>query len=176
MTFATRMISSVLCTDALAECLLRRLEMGDRPKWDDFWKLSDQQWRDAILARRDGREIRIDDTTFMLLQIKVLAKRSRETFVPGQPHLSYPRDTDATFSRRRAKGNARQPAMVPPHLPITELKPPPLPVGPGQRNSDSHPPRSRHNYPPPLPLPVPKEVREPVSVGDRGICLPSCSL
>ena len=41
----------ILCTDALAEYILQRKEAGDQPRWDDFWKLSDRQSRDAILAR-----------------------------------------------------------------------------------------------------------------------------
>ena len=73
----------ILCTDALAEYILQRKEAGDQPRWDDFWKLSDQQWRDAILAHREDRQIRIDDTTFVLLQIRGFAEGRQGEFVPG---------------------------------------------------------------------------------------------
>ncbi len=59
----------ILCTDALAEWALRSYETGDLPAWDDFWRMPEDEWRSGILWLRQQGQIRIDDTTMVLLVV-----------------------------------------------------------------------------------------------------------
>ncbi len=59
----------VLCTDALAEWAVRSYETGDPPSWDDFWQMSDDDWRSGIAWLRQERQMRVDDTTMLLLRV-----------------------------------------------------------------------------------------------------------
>lgn len=61
--------SLILCTDAVAEWALKSYEAGDPPVWDDFWKMSDEDWRAGIDWLRHERQMRYDDTTMMLLRV-----------------------------------------------------------------------------------------------------------
>ncbi len=59
----------VLCTDAVAEWTLRRIESGDPPDWESYWSMTDRQWRDEIGELRSRREMRYDDATLVLLRV-----------------------------------------------------------------------------------------------------------
>ena len=60
----------VLCTDAVADWALRRMESGDPPDWDTYWNMSPQQWQDEIVGLRAQRQMRYDDATLMLLRVR----------------------------------------------------------------------------------------------------------
>jgi hypothetical protein len=59
----------ILCTDALAEWALRRYEAGDPPNWDGYWDTCREDWQAEIIALREGRQMRYDDTTLIMLRV-----------------------------------------------------------------------------------------------------------
>lgn len=59
----------ILCTDALAEWALQHYESGEPPIWDDFWQMSDEDWRAGILWLRQERQMKTDDTTMLLMRV-----------------------------------------------------------------------------------------------------------
>jgi hypothetical protein len=59
----------ILCTDALAEWAVRTYESGEGVNWDDFWPMSDEDWSSGIAWLRQERQIRIDDTTMVMLRV-----------------------------------------------------------------------------------------------------------
>ncbi len=59
----------VLCTDAVAEWALRRIESGNPPAWDDYWNVTEEQWRAEITRLREDRQMRYDDATLLLLRV-----------------------------------------------------------------------------------------------------------
>ena len=67
----------ILCTDALAEWALRGYETGDAPVWEHFWEMSDEDWRNGILWLRQERQMRVDDSTMLLL--RVVSQRVEES-------------------------------------------------------------------------------------------------
>jgi len=73
----------VLCTDAIADWALRRIEAGDPPNWDEYWHMSDGQWEDEIARLREGRQMRYDDATLMLLRV-VPETIQAEAVSPGE--------------------------------------------------------------------------------------------
>ena len=66
----------VLCTDAIADWALRRIESSDPPDWNVYWNMTQAQWADEVLRLRDAREMRYDDATLVLLRVR------EEGFVP----------------------------------------------------------------------------------------------
>jgi len=60
----------VLCTDAVADWVLRRIESGDPPHWDTYLNMSLQQWQEEIVDLRAQRQMRYDDATLMLLRVR----------------------------------------------------------------------------------------------------------
>ena len=59
----------VLCTDAIAEWAMRRVESGSPPDWDAYWEMSEPQWQEEIADLRQQREMRHDDATLLLLRV-----------------------------------------------------------------------------------------------------------
>jgi len=59
----------VLCTDAIAEWALRGTELGSAPEWDDFWQMTEEDWRDGIEELRRQGLMRYDDATLVLLRL-----------------------------------------------------------------------------------------------------------
>ena len=59
----------ILCTDALAEWAVRSYETGEGVNWDDFWPMTDEDWSNGIAWLRQQREMRVDDTTMVMLRI-----------------------------------------------------------------------------------------------------------
>jgi len=59
----------VLCTDAIAEWALRRIESGSAPEWDDFWQMTEEDWRYGIEELRRQGLMRYDDATLVLLRL-----------------------------------------------------------------------------------------------------------
>jgi len=57
----------VLCTDAVAEWALRRIESGNPPDWERYWGMTELQWQEEVVGLRDRREMRYDDATLVLL-------------------------------------------------------------------------------------------------------------
>jgi hypothetical protein len=72
----------VLCTDAVAEWAARSYETGDPPVWNDFWLMSEDDWRSGVAWLRQERQMRVDDATMLLLKLvderAELAPSSRE--------------------------------------------------------------------------------------------------
>jgi hypothetical protein len=66
----------VLCTDALAEWVLRLEESGTLPSWPAYWDMPQAAWAEEIQALRNDRVIRFDDTTLVLLRIAEAASRT----------------------------------------------------------------------------------------------------
>ena len=73
----------VLCTDAIAEWALGEIESGNPPAWNDYWSLTEAQWRDEIVRLRQGREMCYDDATLLLL--RVAAEEVEPAPATGQP-------------------------------------------------------------------------------------------
>jgi hypothetical protein len=59
----------VLCTDAVAEWAARSYETGDAPVWNDFWLMSEDDWRSGVAWLRQERQMRIDDATMLVLRV-----------------------------------------------------------------------------------------------------------
>jgi hypothetical protein len=59
----------VLCTDAVAQHLLRRIEEHDHPPWGSWWDMSEAAFIEDLSRWRDERRIRRDDSTMLLLRI-----------------------------------------------------------------------------------------------------------
>ena len=59
----------VLCTDAIAEWVLRGVESGNPPVWDRLWEIADEDWQQEVVEFRHQREMRYDDATLMLLKV-----------------------------------------------------------------------------------------------------------
>ena len=78
----------VLCTDAVAEWAVRCYERGDPPVWSDFWQMSEEDWRSGVVWLRQERQMRIDDSTMLLL--RVVGER-----VETQPSQDAPRERPA---------------------------------------------------------------------------------
>jgi len=63
----------VLCTDAFAAWALQRIQSGQMIDWDDLWAMSDQEFGEQISTLRQIDEIRVDDTTLLLMSIPTAA-------------------------------------------------------------------------------------------------------
>ena len=59
----------VLCTDAIAAWSFARAQSGEPPPWERFWSLSEEDWRQEMVALRAREELRYDDTTLLLLRV-----------------------------------------------------------------------------------------------------------
>jgi len=59
----------VLSTDAVAEWALKRRESGDPPRWEDYWEMPEDAWRQEVAALRRERRMRYDDATLVLLRV-----------------------------------------------------------------------------------------------------------
>jgi hypothetical protein len=59
----------VFCTDAVAEWAARSYETGDPPVWNDFWLMSEDDWRSGVAWLRQERQMRIDDATMLMLRV-----------------------------------------------------------------------------------------------------------
>jgi hypothetical protein len=59
----------VLCTDAVAEWAVRSYETGDPPVWNDFWLMTEDDWRSGVAWLRQERQMRIDDSTMLMLRV-----------------------------------------------------------------------------------------------------------
>jgi len=60
----------VLCTDAVADWALRCMEAGTPPDWNVYWDMTEQQWRNEVIALRNQRQMRYDDATLLLLRVR----------------------------------------------------------------------------------------------------------
>ena len=59
----------ILCTDAVAEWAARSYEHGEGPVWNDFWQMSEDDWRAGVVWLRQERQMRIDDATMLMLRV-----------------------------------------------------------------------------------------------------------
>ena len=59
----------VFCTDAVAEWILRQIEADNPPVWDDFWKMTDAEWRDGLGQLRVQGLMRYDDATLLAVRV-----------------------------------------------------------------------------------------------------------
>ena len=59
----------VLCTDAIGKWAVGRMEAGDPPDWESYWDRSPEAWLEEILALRESRDMRFDDTTLLMLRV-----------------------------------------------------------------------------------------------------------
>ena len=73
----------VLCTDAVAEWAVRCYESGDPPVWSDFWQMSEDDWRAGVAWLRQERQMRVDDSTMLLL--RVVDEHAKLPAADGQP-------------------------------------------------------------------------------------------
>jgi hypothetical protein len=73
----------VLCTDAVADWVLRRHEAADPPAWEDYWDMPEAAWQEEVAALRRDRHMRYDDATLALLRVgdgvSVPAESARST-------------------------------------------------------------------------------------------------
>lgn len=58
-----------LCTDAVAEWAARGCQSGDPPAWADFWQMSEDDWQSGVVWLRQERQMRIDDSTMLMLRV-----------------------------------------------------------------------------------------------------------
>jgi hypothetical protein len=75
----------VLCTDAVAEWAARSYESGDPPVWNDFWLMTEDDWRSGVAWLRQERQMRIDDATMLMLRV---VDEHAELHVDGRPQTS----------------------------------------------------------------------------------------
>ena len=59
----------ILCTDAVAEWAVRCYASGEGPVWSDFWQMSEEDWRSGVIWLRQERQMRIDDSTLLMLRV-----------------------------------------------------------------------------------------------------------
>jgi serine/threonine protein phosphatase PrpC len=59
----------VLCTDALGLWAMERCEAGEPVDWGRYWDMAADQWQEEVVALRQDRQLRYDDTTLVLLRI-----------------------------------------------------------------------------------------------------------
>jgi hypothetical protein len=59
----------VFCTDALLGWALAGMEAGSPPDWDEFWEYDEARWRERITRLRDEGQIRVDDTTLIVVRV-----------------------------------------------------------------------------------------------------------
>ena len=59
----------ILCTAAVAEWAVRCYEQGEPPVWSDFWHMSEDEWRAGVVWLRQERQMRIDDSTMLMLRV-----------------------------------------------------------------------------------------------------------
>ena len=59
----------ILCTDAGAEWAAQCYEQGEGPVWNDFWHMSEDEWRSGVAWLRQERQMRIDDSTMLMVRI-----------------------------------------------------------------------------------------------------------
>jgi len=81
----------ILCTDAVAEWAMRSYASGEGSLWSDFWQMSEEDWRSGIVWLRQERQMRIDDST--LLMLRVVEDRV-ETPPSDEPSHQQPAGTD----------------------------------------------------------------------------------
>ena len=73
----------VLCTDAVADWVLRTYESEAAIDWDHYWQLSPEQWASEIIQLRDQQAMRYDDATMVILQVGKEAAKEEEGAEPG---------------------------------------------------------------------------------------------
>ena len=89
----------VLCTDAVAEWAVHCYERGEPPPWSDFWEMADDDWRSGVVWLRQERQMRIDDTTMVLLRVaddRQGAATGDQR--PGEPAAPAPEQTESDAS------------------------------------------------------------------------------
>jgi hypothetical protein len=89
----------ILCTDAVAEWAVRCYESGEPPVWSDFWQMSDDDWRSGVAWLRQERQMRIDDSTMLL--VRLLGEPAEPESAAGQGQEkagAAPSDKDADDS------------------------------------------------------------------------------
>jgi len=59
----------ILCTDAVAEWAVRSYARAEGPDWSDFWRMSEDDWRSGIVWLRQEGQIRIDDSTLLMVRV-----------------------------------------------------------------------------------------------------------
>ena len=59
----------VLATDAVAQWILSEVEAGNPPTWNDFWTMTEMEWRDGLDRLRTEGAMRYDDATLVVLRI-----------------------------------------------------------------------------------------------------------
>ncbi len=74
----------ILCTDAVAEWAVRCYASGDPPAWNDFWHMSEDDWRSGVVWLRQERQMRIDDAT--MLMVRVVDDRVAIELATEHPH------------------------------------------------------------------------------------------
>jgi hypothetical protein len=70
----------ILCTDAVAEWAMRCYESSEPPGWADFWHMSDDDWQSGVAWLRQERQMRIDDSTMLMVRV------GGERVEPGKEH------------------------------------------------------------------------------------------
>ncbi len=76
-----------LCTDAVAERMLRLHEAGQSPAWQSYWRMTEQAWQEETVALRNQGEMRYDDATLLLLRVSdglTPASADAQTAMPSQ--------------------------------------------------------------------------------------------
>jgi hypothetical protein len=53
----------------VAEWAVRLYEEGKGPVWNDFWAMSEDDWRSGVAWLRQERQMRIDDATMLMLRV-----------------------------------------------------------------------------------------------------------
>ena len=75
----------ILCTDAVAEWAVQCYANGEPPSWNDFWHMSEDDWRSGIVWLRQERQMRIDDAT--MLMVRVVDDRVEVPLATEHPHV-----------------------------------------------------------------------------------------
>jgi hypothetical protein len=74
----------ILCTDAVAEWLVRCYSGGEGPVWDDFWKMSNEEWQSGVAWLRQERQMQTDDATMLMLRVVDQHAASGDSLADGK--------------------------------------------------------------------------------------------
>lgn len=84
----------VLCSDAIGKWAMTRMEEEDAPDWESYWDRSYEEWIQEIVSLRQGKRMRYDDTTLLLLRV------GAEEAAMDQPATTEPASTSSDSDER----------------------------------------------------------------------------
>ena len=112
----------VLCTDAVADWVLRTYESEAAIDWDHYWQLSPEQWASEIIQLRDRQAMRYDDATMVILQVGKEAAKGKKR--PNRMTISGPKRKSNPPSPKKASELFPKPSIFPKRPKQEQCRPP----------------------------------------------------